>query len=260
MYRLYVDEVGTDALTCLDKDRHRYLSLTGIATEINHARDVVEIAINRIKAEVFDHDPDDPLILHRKDILGLKGSFQILRKSEKQEQFNALIMDLFLSADYVVITALIDKLWLLKQTHWQRNHPYHYLMEILVEKYAQFLERQNSIGDIMPESRQAKDKLLQNEFTRVKRYGTDFVDRSRVNSVIRGSKLKFRKKKDNIAGLQLCDLLAHPSHIYVRSLMGHAVNLGPFATRVADILINRKYDRSPWGGKIVGYGIKHLPQ
>jgi hypothetical protein len=37
LYRLYVDEVGTDAITHLDKDKHRYLSLTGVAMDLEHA-------------------------------------------------------------------------------------------------------------------------------------------------------------------------------------------------------------------------------
>jgi hypothetical protein len=39
MYRLYVDEVGTDDMTNLEDDNHRYLSLTGVAMEVSHARD-----------------------------------------------------------------------------------------------------------------------------------------------------------------------------------------------------------------------------
>ena len=169
-------------------------------------------------------------------------------------------MRIFETTEYVLITALIDKEWMLRQAHWTKTHPYHYLMEILVEKYVQLLERKHAIGDIMPESRQDKDALLQLAFDDVRKKGTDFVSKARIASALRGSQLKFRKKLDNIAGLQLCDLIAHPSHIYTRSLMAHDVSLGAFSTEVCNILVASKYDRSPWNGKIVGYGIKHLPQ
>ena len=260
MYRLYVDEVGTDDLTHLVRDRHRYLSLTGVAMQINHARDVLEPNLNWIKANVFDHDPDDPLILHRKEILGFKGVYQRLRNEATHDLFNRAILRIFRNTEYRVITALIDKQWMVRQEHWERRHPYHYLMEILVEKYAQFLERHRDIGDIMPESRQSKDQLLQNAYTRVIEQGCDFVNAERISAVIRAKKLKFRKKKDNIAGLQLCDLIAHPSHIFVRGRMNHEVDLGPFAIQVAEILWQDRYDRSPYNGQVVGYGIKHLPQ
>lgn len=260
MYRLYVDEVGTDQLTNLVLDKHRYLSLTGVAMRVDHARDTLEPNMNWIKANVFRHDPDDPIILHRKEIMGFKGPFQVLRDDATATLFNKAVLRLFNSTEYTVITALIDKDWMLRQQHWSKTHPYHYLMEILVEKYVQFLERADDIGDIMPESRQNQDEKLQAAYLDVRKRGCDFVKKDQIASRLRGDKLKFRTKKDNIAGLQLCDLLAHPSHIYVRTLMGHQVKLGPFAAQVAACLKDHKYDRSPWSGKVSGYGIKHLPQ
>lgn len=149
---------------------------------------------------------------------------------------------------------------MLRQKDWTNKNPYHYLMEILVEKYTQLLERENTIGDILVEARQDKqNKALEESYKSVKKNGTYFVSASRMQSQIRATKLKFRSKKDNIAGLQLCDLIAHPSHIYVRKMMGHDVELGPFAKQIVEILNDQKYDRSSTG-KIKGYGIKHYPQ
>lgn len=260
MIRLYVDEQGTDTLSNLHIDKHRYLSLTGVAIDVAHARDYLVPAVHSLKAELFDSDPDAPIIFHRKDIMGGKGPFQRIRNDpEFRSEFDERICAIFAETNYKVITALIDKHWMVKQVHWERKHPYHYLLEILVEKFVQYLENRGcDIGDIMPESRQDKDRLLQGEYNRIRETGTDYVPPDRIASVLRGSNLKFRRKPDNIAGLQLCDLLAHPSHIYVRQKMGHDVSLGPFAQRVCDYLIADKYDRSGWG-TIKGYGYKHLP-
>jgi Protein of unknown function (DUF3800) len=260
MYRLYVDEVGTDALTNLQLDNHRYLSLTGIAMTVADARDNLEPNLNLIKAEMFNHDPDAPLIFHRKDIMGGKGQFQPIRtEANFRAEFNDRILRVYRQTPYRVITALIDKLWMARQDHWVQTHPYHYLMGILTEKYVQFLERTGAIGDIMPESRQNKDTLLQAAYDEVRANGLAYVPRERIIAVLHGPNLKFRKKSDNIAGLQLSDLLAHPSHMFVREKMGHDVNRGPFCRQVCDILWESKYDRSPYNGKIKGYGYKHLP-
>jgi len=261
MYRLYVDEVGTDDLTHTVKDHHRYLSLTGVAMRVDYSGAELTPNMNWIKLNVLKHDPDTPIILHRKDIMARKGGFQCLNDPVVADRFDRSIMRLIKGADYRVMTALIDKQWMLKQQHWSKTHPYHYLMEILVEKFVQFLERQRAIGDIMPESRQGKpDQRLQQAYSDVREAGTTFIPKARIASAIRAAKLKFREKKENVAGLQLCDLLAHPSHIYVRQQMGHAVAPGAFCQRVCTALTESKYDRASGSGKIVGYGIKHLPQ
>ena len=261
MIRLYVDEVGTDDRLHVEKDKHRFLSLTGVAMDTRHAGDHLIPAMNAIKADLFNHDPDSPLVFHRTDIMGGKGPFQRIREDgDFRAEFDNRIISLMNDAEYTVITALIDKQWMLRQDHWLKTHPYHYLMEIMVEKYAQFLERAGTIGDIMPEARRGnKDNLLQQAFDTVMRNGTDFVSSNRMNSAIRSRNLKFRTKKDKICGLELCDLLAHPSHINTRRRMNHDVNPGPFATQVIEVLERAKYDRS-YNGKIIGYGIKHLPQ
>jgi hypothetical protein len=262
MYRLYIDEVGTDDLTHVQDDRDRYLSLTGVATLVTHSSSYLAPSMAAIKSAVFRPEFDDPpVVLHRSDIVNFKGPFEALRNEAKKDLFDRSILKLMRVTEYSVITALIDKQWMLRQHHWQKTHPYHYLMEILLEKYVQFLERKKAVGDIMPESRSSKDKFLQRAYNDIRATGTPFVqDVARINRAVPGRSLKFRDKKANIPGLQLCDLLAHPSHIEVRRRMGHPVIPGLFAAKVAKILEDQKYDRAAGSGKIIGYGIKHLPQ
>ena len=87
-YRLYIDEVGHDDLSHIADDRYRYLSLTGIAMEQNYVRDVVSPAFNSWKAELFRHDPDTPVILHRSDIINKKGPFGILKETDACATFD----------------------------------------------------------------------------------------------------------------------------------------------------------------------------
>jgi len=132
-------------------------------------------------------------------------------------------------------------------------------MEILVEKYVQWLERKNDFGDIMPEKRRGKkDADLQRAYEEVRQAGTRYVTPDQICRRIGANVLKFRGKRENITGLQICDLIAHPSHMWVRSLQNHAVRLGPYAQRIVPILKALKYDRSH-DGRISGYGVKYLP-
>lgn len=259
MYRLYVDEHGTDDVTSVEGDNERYLSLTGVAMRIPTARDVLAPALAQLKADIFEHDPDDPIILHRKKIVKGSGPFGVFCKNPQlRYEFDTKIKKIKFDTDYVVITALIDKRAMLRNLRWVNKQPYHYLMEILVEKYAQFLIRQNEIGDIMPEARLGKsDERLQAAYMQVRGNGTYYVSAAQLRERIPSSNLKFRVKRDNVAGLQLADLLAHPSHMIVRQHMGHAVNLGTYCTEMKTLLMCHKYDRSQWG-KVVGYGMKWL--
>jgi hypothetical protein len=62
--------------------------------------------------------------------------------------------------------------------------------------------------------------------------------------------LKVKAKSNNIAGLQVADLLAHPSRNEIlaeNGLLGR--DLAPFATRVV-ALLQAKYDRH--AGRVVG--------
>lgn len=260
MYRLYVDEVGTDGLTHVAEDNHRYFSLTGVAMEIAHCRDHLEPALNWIKAEVFKHDPDAPLIFHRTDIPKKKRQFGILNDPKKHALFDRAILRVFSSSVYKVITIFVDKKEFLEKEEWREKHPYHYLMKIMVEKYVQLLERNRALGDIMPEGRRGKkDAKLQEAFTETLKWGTYYVSSDRMRNRLTCEKLKFRYKHQNIAGLQLCDLLAHPSHMHVRTVLNHDVELGEFAKQVVNILVRSKYDRSSAYGKITGYGVKWFP-
>lgn len=260
MYRLYIDEVGTDDLGSVEADNERYLSLTGVAMRISEARDNLSPRFATLKADIFDHDPDDPIILHRKKIVKMNGPFGCLKDAELRARFDSRILLAMGDCDYAVISALIDKRAMMRKIAWTNKEPYHYLMEVLVEKYVQFLERKNAIGDIMPEGRLGKkDERLQAAYIAVRAAGTYYVPRERMRARVPSSHLKFRYKRDNVAGLQLADLLAHPSHMVIRERMGHAVTIGAFCGTVKELLMDRKYDRSPYNGKITGYGMKWLP-
>jgi hypothetical protein len=259
MYRLYLDEVGNDDLTHVDDERHRYLSLTGVVMRQDYARDVATPELARFKADTLRHDADTPPILHRKHIMNKKGIFGCLVDDDKCSYFDDCLVQYLSNIEYAVITIVLDKKGMLHQRHWREKHPYHYLMSILVEKYTRFLARKSSIGDMMPEERKGiKDRELQTAYEKVRETGTDYAPRALIETHLRGKRLKFRDKEDNITGLQICDLIAHPSYVDVRRRQNHPIDARPFAQRVIPILQQIKYDRSDTGW-VPGYGIKYLP-
>lgn len=117
VYRLYVDEHGTDTIKNLDHPNNRYLSLTGVAMTIAHARDFLSKEMNRIKSDVLLDDPDSPAILHLSDIRQRKGPFEKLKNPDVHRAFSKEITNLMKDTQCVVITAIIDKKWMVAQSH-----------------------------------------------------------------------------------------------------------------------------------------------
>lgn len=260
-YRLFLDEVGNDDLQHANDDRHRFLSLTGVIMGERYAATTATQRLDAIKSRIFKL-PSQQVIFHRKDIMNRRGPFGVLQNVLLCGEFDDAVIRYIQDLDFRVITVLIDKFAMLQRmTHWRKTHPYHFLMEILVEKYARFLIEHTSTGDIMPEARRGKkDRELQSAFDEVRKNGTDYITGALIAEHISSSDLKFKSKRDNIAGLQLCDLIAHPSHQHVRRINGwHKVQFSPFAERVMEFVAPYKYHRRYDDNRINGFGIKYLP-
>ena len=70
--------------------------------------------------------------------------------------------------------------------------------------------------------------------------------------------MKFEKKEANTAGLQLADLVAHPTRTYWVCEIRQEKMKAQFGQEVVKILLERKFRRSP-EGVIDGIGVKKLP-
>lgn len=73
-----------------------------------------------------------------------------------------------------------------------------------------------------------------------------------------GRELKFGNKNDNIAGLQLADLIAYPCYQRVKARQFGQECGASFGEQIADIIEGSKFRRSAMG-TIKGYGTKWLP-
>jgi hypothetical protein len=158
---MYVDEVGNSDLDSSDNPLHRFLSLTGIIIDLDYVRSTVHPKLEEIKDTFFEHHPDDPIILHRKEILNAKYPFRSLKDNSIRADFDATILKFLQESEYTVITACLDKKRH-KETYtsW-RYDPYHYCLALLIERFVFFLEQHESEGDVLAESRGGReDKRL----------------------------------------------------------------------------------------------------
>lgn len=257
-YRMYLDECGTEDYNCVDDTGGRYLTLVGVIMDLDHVPETTK-RLNLIRDRFFASDPDEPVIFHRTDIVKYRGPFGILRDDATRATFADWWLRFLEVTDFTALCIVIDKKAMSRKENWKLRHPYHYAMSVLVEKYAQFLERQDGQGDIMPEARgKRKDDALQASYEEVWAEGTYYVAKGIIQSRMPAHMLKFRRKSDNTTGLQICDTIAKPSQDYVLVQRRALDHCSKYSVRIQEKLALAKFDRGS-RDQIWGYGIKFLP-
>jgi len=261
LYRIYIDEVGNHDLTHADDLNQRFLSLTGVILESQYTLSILQPEIMQIKRDFFQRDPDEPIIFHRKELVNKKPPFHFLRNSEVEQRFNTTLLTALAGWDYKVITVVVDKKAHRDQYQTWRYHPYHYCMAVLLERFVLFLYYGNHRGDVLVEKRGGKeDGKLNDSYARLYEQGTDHVPKERWQQCLTSKELKMKNKSANIAGLQLADLIAHPSRREILIENGLLIDQRDiFGDQISAILRQSKYLRDNNTGKIPGFGKKLLP-
>ena len=250
-FRMYVDEVGNPDVGNSDNPNHRFLSLTGVIISLDYVKNVLNPEIEAMKVRYFGAHPDDPVILHRKELLSGKPPFHSLKDPETRSIFDMELLDCLKKWQYTVITVCLDKKKHKDTYVMWRYDPYHYCLAVLLERFNFWLNRENVTGDVMAESRGGKEDLrLKDSFHRLWEYGTDFVVPEQFQKSLTSGQLKVKPKTANISGLQLADIIAHPSRAEILDAAGMLGRpLASFSRKVIDLLQD-KYDRQ--GEKIFG--------
>jgi len=211
-YRLYIDESGDHTYTVLDSSSKRYLGIIGCFVESDYYRQKFQPDFEQLKQKYFPHSPDEPVILHRTEIIEKRSSFWRLRDFETEKNFNEDLLNFFKNTDYRVVMVIIDKKSHIERYKEAAFHPYHYCVAALLERYCGFLNIHNAIGDVLAERRGGREDMqLKEAYKRVYESGTTQRNPEFFQKVLTSKEIKIKAKSANIAGLQLADLLAHPS-------------------------------------------------
>jgi len=254
-YRIYIDEVGNSDLRSSSNPNHRFLSLTGVIVELDYIKNILFGEMEALKQKYLNSHPDNPIILHRKELINAKPPFESLRDPEIRNRFDSDLLSLLKRWEYTVISVCIDKLHHMKTYQTWQYDPYHYCLEVLLERYVFFLDNLQISGDVMSESRGGKeDKRLKKSFSNLWANGTHFLPPQRLQKVLTSKQLKVKPKSNNISGLQLADLIAHPSRNEILN-QNNLLNrpIAPFANKIITILQSKYYQNQ---GMI--YGKKFL--
>ena len=70
--------------------------------ELRHARDEVFPRLEALKRRFFNDHPDEPVILHRKELISRRWPFCRLRDPTVEREFNAATIGLLQDLDYSV--------------------------------------------------------------------------------------------------------------------------------------------------------------
>lgn len=259
-FRLYIDESGDHVFNQLDSVNHRYLSLLGCwfrGSDYTAFHD----SLQTLKRTHLLHSPDEPVILHRDDMINRRGAFWRLRDEDVAARFDHDLLGLISGANFSMVAVIIDKKLLQERYPENPAHPYHLAMGFLLQRYCGYLNHVSRVGDVMAESRGGlEDRLLKDSYQRVYDQGVWTTRAPHFQAALTSRELKLKQKSANISGLQLADILCHPVKQQVLVDIGHVIgDLAPFAQRLLAVC-RSKYNRHLYQGHIEGYGTVMYPK
>ena len=259
-FRLYIDESGDHTFKHLHSEDRRYLGLLGVILPYSAEYTVFHDSMIALKEKHFVTHPDNPVILHRDDIIKRRKWFVVLRDEKKDSEFKADLLRFIQEQIYSVIIVVIDKYNHRRKYGDAAYHPYHYCLAVMLERYCGWLNATGRKGDVMAESRGGtEDNLLKKEYTSLYEDGTLFRKPPFFQQGFTSKELKLRKKEANIAGLQLADILAHPCKQDVLIEMELVKDRrSAFVQAICQCMNEDKYNRRIATGQVWGYGKKFI--
>lgn len=258
---MYIDEVGHASMkSSLTNPNERYLNLTAVIMPMDYVRETAAPALDELKVKFFNSHPDDPVIFHRKEMMNRRGPYRVLVDESLRNNFDKALYSFLKDLQFIALSVTIDKLELaLRYSGWAR-HPYHYCLEILVERFVLRLFRDDDIGDVMAEARGGKeDRKLKSTFSNLWDKGNSNIPSARFQNHLTSKELKIKPKSANVCGLQIADLIAHPVFRAMLAIKNKQAISNNYGGRIYTMIRDEgKFHAGP-GGKLTGWGLKWLP-
>jgi len=210
-YVVYVDESGDHSLAVIDQGYPVFV----LAFCIFHKRHYSEAIIPAIEKLKFNYFGHDSVVLHETDIRKQRGDFKILSNKQRFDEFMARLTTIVEQSNFVLISCVVDKQRLSKQSG-DASNPYHVALDYCLQGLYEFLVekgQEKRQTHVIVECRGKKeDRELELEFRRV-------CDGQGIRPQTLPFQVVFANKQTNLAGLQLADLVARPVGIsYLRPL------------------------------------------
>lgn len=241
---LFLDESGDHNLSVIDPQYPMFV-LGGVIMEVDYAKGALTDALEDFKRRMLGRSD---IVLHTADIIRNRGGFERMKDAGFRAEFLDGLNALMRWADYRVVACSVHKTAHLARYGLGALDPYMLSLDVLVERFCLDVGNVARGGIIVAEKRDpVLDRGLDLAWLNLKINGTRFVQAHDIDN--RMTNLALRAKVDNIAGLQLADLVVSP--------IGRHVLGKP--DREDWRIVESKFRRSPTG-KIEGYGLVCLPK
>lgn len=241
---LFLDESGDHNLSVIDPQYPLFV-LGGVVMDLAYAKGPATDAINTFKQEIIG---DESVHLHTADITRNRNGFERLKESAFRGEFYDKLNTLMKTLEYEVLACVIKKEEHLQRYGMAAVDPYMMGLDILVERFCMMVGDVENGGFIVAEKRGSTlDRQLEIAWLNLKVQGTRFMQAKQIERRIQS--LILRDKKDNIAGLQLADLVVTPIG---RKIINKTI-------KEDYRIVESKMRRSP-NGRIDGYGLVVLPK
>jgi hypothetical protein len=220
-YHLYIDECGDQNLETFSPT-FPIFTLCGILVRDDLVPRLEE-QIRSLKREFWGNRQ---IILHSRDIRKCQNGFEVLFNLDIKRRFYESINQLLGQRDvYVIVCCSILKEPYIR-TFGRFNDVYGQSLSFILERAIfcvdnQCTDRSGSISAIVERRGKREDKNLMNYYQQLLDKGTYWVTSERMKN--RMNCLDFKWKSEDIAGLQIADLIAYPLTRHV--LNPQAVNL-----------------------------------
>lgn len=220
-YHLYIDECGDQNLETFSPT-FPIFTLCGILVRDDLVSQVEE-QVRSLKREFWG---DRQIILHSRDIRKCQNGFEVLFDLDVKHRFYEAINQLLGQRGvYVIVSCAILKEPYIRQ-FGKLNDVYGQSLSFVLERAIFCVdnlcpEGNGRLSAIVERRGKREDKKLQDYYHQLLEKGTYWVTAERMKSRMSG--IDFKWKSDDIAGLQIADLIAYPLTRHV--LKPKAVNL-----------------------------------
>lgn len=241
---LFLDESGDHNLSVIDPQYPMFV-LGGVIMDQSYAEGPLTDALNVFKREMFGRID---IILHTADIIRNRNGFERLKDANFRNRFCERLNNLMRAVTYSVVACAIRKDDHLARYGVAALDPYLLSLDVLVERFCFDIGRISGGGVIVAEKRDPTlDRQIELAWLNLKIQGTHYLQATDIEQRVLA--LNLRSKTDNVAGLQLADLVVSPIG---RHLLGKPDNDDWH-------IVNSKFRRSRTG-RVEGYGLVVLPK